>query len=79
MTWSKVSSQSPAHCLYCVQYEGLFSCLVHSVNHPGNGETGEYFCIYCTFVTKKRADYLFRSIKHVKYHLLCLSPGCTDI
>ena len=39
-------------CLYSVQY--VYNSVVHSVNnHPDNEKTGEYFCIYCTFVTKK--------------------------
>lgn len=44
----------------CIVYNNggiwvVYSSYVHSVNnHPdNNGETGEYFCIYCTFVTKK--------------------------
>lgn len=43
----------PTHCLYSVQY--VYSSVVHLVNnHPdNNGETSEYFCIYCTFVIKK--------------------------
>lgn len=58
----QVSPQTPAHCLYSVQY--VYSSVVHSVNYPDNdGETGEYFCIYCTFVTKKR-------------HLFALSSTC---
>lgn len=53
----------PTHCLYSVQY--VYSSVVHLVNnHPdNNGETSEYFCIYCTFVIKKtRVEYLFDSV-----------------
>lgn len=72
----QASPQSPPH-LYSVQYGGIwvvYSSVVQSVNnHPdNNGETGEYFCIYCTFVTKKSRIFIcFDSIQHVKYHLLC--------
>lgn len=53
VTTEQVSPQSLSHCLYSVQY--VDSSDVHSVNNQpdNNGETGEYFCIYCTFVTKK--------------------------
>lgn len=75
----QVSPQSPTQ-LYCygIQYRRtwvVYSSIVNSVNnhHPdNNGETGEYFCIYCTFVTKNSQIFIcIDSIQHVKYHLLC--------
>jgi len=45
--------------VYSVHYGGFW--VVQLNNHPQikNEETGNYFCIYCTFVTKVRAEYLF--------------------
>jgi len=68
-------SPQPTVCLvYSMKGFGLFIVLlcIQLNNHPyNNGETGEYFCIYCTFVTKKRLFICNDSIQHVMYHLLC--------
>lgn len=68
-------SPQPTVCLvYSMEGFGLFIVLlcIQLSNHPyNNGETGEYFCIYCTFVTKKRLFICNDSIQHVMYHLLC--------
>lgn len=58
----QVSRRCPAHCVYIVHIRGIwvvYSRIVHSVKKIIQiilGKTGEYFCIYCTFVTKNKKE-----------------------